>query len=89
MSTTRVSDLLDRLLDPLVQTLSSDTARAILSLEADENIHSRMEELAEKCTEGKLTPPEEEEYETYVRVSNLIAILKAKARLVLDQTVQS
>jgi hypothetical protein len=44
-----------------------------------------MDELAEKCNEGKLTPDEREEYETSIRFGNFIAILQAKARLLLKR----
>ena len=44
-----------------------------------------MEELAEKCGEGQLTPDERAEYEAYVQASTLIGILQAKARQVIAQ----
>jgi hypothetical protein len=44
-----------------------------------------VEELAEKCNEGQLTPDERAEYEAYVQASTVIGILQAKARRVLAQ----
>ena len=41
--------------------------------------------LACKCNEGELTPAERYEYERYVTAGNLIAILQAKARLLLTK----
>ena len=42
-----------------------------------------MDELAEKCNEGQLTPEEREEYETAVRFANYLAIIQAKSRRLL------
>jgi hypothetical protein len=42
-----------------------------------------MDELAQKCNEGRLTAEEREEYETSVRFANYLAILQAKARRLL------
>jgi hypothetical protein len=41
---------------------------------------ARIDKLARKCNEGKLTDAERSEYETYVYVIDFIAILQAKAR---------
>jgi uncharacterized protein YnzC (UPF0291/DUF896 family) len=46
----------------------------------------RIDTLADKCTEGQLTPEEREEYETYVQASRFIAILQAKARNLLSSS---
>ena len=39
---------------------------------------ARIDELADKCTEGELTHEERAEYETYVRAGTFISILQAK-----------
>lgn len=57
-------------------------------MEADSAAQARVTELAEKCNQGLLTPVEQKEYETYVHVGNLIAILQAKARLYLKRQTQ-
>jgi hypothetical protein len=75
--------VLDRLLDPISRCLTPDSARALVALRADAVAQARISELAEKCNEGQLTPGEQREYETYVHVGNVVAILQAKARLLL------
>ena len=80
------SSVLDRLLDPITRCLTPESARALVELRADAVAQARVAELAEKCNEGQLTPDERREYETYVHVGNVIAILQAKARLRLRQT---
>ena len=56
-----------------------------LGLKADVKTQARVDELARKCNEGELTPAERSEYERYVTVGNLIAILQAKSRLLLSK----
>lgn len=75
--------VLDRLLDPLSRCLTAEGARALVELRADAVAQARIAELATKCNEGQITPEERREYETYVHVGNVIAILQAKARLLL------
>src|SRR5205823_5574960 len=58
---------LDRLVEPLVRTLTPDVARSLIRLRADPELQARMDELAEKCNEGRLTAEEREEYETSIR----------------------
>ena len=55
----------------------------MIESQADPETQARVDELARKCNEGDLTPSERSEYERYVTVGNLVAILQAKARLVL------
>jgi hypothetical protein len=75
--------VLDRLLDPLSRCLTPESARTLVELRADAVAQARIAELAARCNEGQLTPEERREYETYVHVGNVIAILQAKARLLL------
>ena len=77
--------ILDRLLEPVSRSLNPASAKALAEMEADPVASERVSVLAEKCNEGTLTPGEKREYETYVYAGNLIAILKAKARLYLKQ----
>ena len=83
------TSVLDQLLDPVSRCFSPEGARALLEVRADARAQARVEELAEKCNGGQLTAEERREYETYVHVGNLIAILQAKARLFLKQQAAS
>ncbi len=75
------TSVLDRLLDPISRCLTAESARALATMEADPVAQARIEELAEKCNEGQISAEERQEYETYVHVGNVLAILQAKARL--------
>jgi hypothetical protein len=79
--------VLERLLDPATRCLTPESARALVALRADAVTQARIAELAERCNEGRLGTEDRREYETYVQVGNLIAILQAKARLLLRETM--
>jgi len=85
MSQTQQTQTLNRLLDPVARCLTPEAARQLVSLRADSELQKRMDALADKNTEGQLTPEEREEYETYVRAAHIIAILQAKARKILAE----
>jgi hypothetical protein len=72
--------VLDRLLDPVGRSLNADAARALVGIKADPETQARIDDLARKCNEGELTPAERIEYETYVTIAEIIAVLQAKAR---------
>ena len=71
---------LDRMLEPVSNCLTPEVARRLVQVRADPELQARIDDLADRCTEGTLTAEEKREYETYVRAGNLIAILQAKAR---------
>lgn len=77
--------LLERLLEPVSRSLNSEASKELMKLKADAKTQARVDELARKCNEGELTPSEKSEYERYVTVGNLVAILQAKARLILSR----
>jgi hypothetical protein len=79
----QVLQMLDRLLEPVGLALDGPAARKLLSLRADSQTQARMDELAERCTEGELTSDEQIECESLVSAAGMIAILQAKARKVL------
>ncbi len=79
----RHTTTLDRLVEPMVRTFTPEVARALIQLRADPELQAHMDELAEKCNDGRLTSEEREEYETSVRFANYLAIIQAKARRLL------
>ena len=83
MSRRNGTNVLERLLAPVTRSLNIEAARKLVRLKADARTQARVDELARKCNEGELTPHERAQYERYVTVGNLIAILQAKARILL------
>ena len=74
--------VLDELLDPIGRCLTPDVARRIAGLRASPQVQQKMDDFAEKSTEGTLTATERREYETCVRAIGFIGVLQAKARTV-------
>ena len=77
------SAVLDEMLEPVSRSFGLKTARALAALQVGKRTQARVDELVEKCNEGRLTPDERAEYEAYVQASTLIGILQAKARRIL------
>lgn len=75
---------LERLLSPLASSLDEPALRSLIGYRADASTQQRVDELAEKCNAGKLSSSEEEEYQTLVDASRVIAVLKAEAKKVLS-----
>jgi uncharacterized protein (UPF0147 family) len=71
---------LAKLLDPVVTCFTPEVARRVAELQIDPSVQRRIEELAEKCNEGTMTPEETAEYEAYVQAMDVIAVLQQQAR---------
>ena len=75
---------LARLLEPVGRCLTPEVAKALVELQADPSVQVRIDELADKCTEGALSAAERSEYEAYVHAIDFIAALQAQARGLLE-----
>ena len=84
MSEVATSIVIDSLLDGVIRCLDTESAQRLAELAVDDQLQERVDILAERANEGILTPEERSEYETFVDVSDLIAILRIKARRALD-----
>ena len=83
MTKTAKGRVLERLLEPVSSSLNEEAVRKLIGLKADRKAQARVTELARKCNEGELTAEERDEYKTYVMAGEFIAILQAKARILL------
>lgn len=83
MATGTEADIFSRIIDASNPTLSVDGARAILELNFSVQDHARIAELSERSDEGTLTDEERREYDGYVFVGDVLALMKSKARLSL------
>ena len=79
---TSYGTILDRVLAPLGPKLTVEMARALVSLQISEADQRRLDELADRNTEGQLTPEEREEYAAWVSACDLVGILQAKSQAV-------
>ena len=79
--------ILGRLLDPVASSLTPETAQQVVDFRADEQTQARIDELADRCNEGELTPEERREYDQYISAIDVVTVLQAKARSILEQHV--
>jgi len=75
--------ILARLIQTRQDDLSYDAANYLLSLRFDDHDVSRMNELSELARLGTLAKADEAELDSYIHVSNLLAVMQSKARLAL------
>lgn len=77
--------ILNRLVTSSINELTLSTAKLLLTIKFDDADIDRMNELGELAREGKLTPEQSNEIESYVRVGHFISILQSKARVTLKK----
>ena len=83
MSQNLATPVLELMLEPVTRSLNVDVAKKLVRLKADAKVQARVAKLARKCNEGELTPEEAAEYDRYIAFADFVAILQAKARLLL------
>jgi hypothetical protein len=74
------SNALDRVLTPLAGCLTPESAQRLLHFQLDAATRARIDELAAKSNDGRLSEGEHAEYLDYVDALDLIGILQVKAR---------
>jgi len=80
-----VLSYLDRLLDPMTDALTPESAAALVNLRTDPEVEARIGELRRKANEGTLTPAEDAEYKDFVEAVDIVSIMQAKARRFLSR----
>jgi hypothetical protein len=83
-TTLTVQQALDRLLDPIRDALTPEAAQAIVNLRADAATQSLLDDLAERHHESQLSAEELADYDALVHAINVISVLQAKARSVIQ-----
>ena len=83
------TNILDRFLDPVGSYLTPEVARRLIRFRADARTQKRLDELAEKNEDGKLTEAEREEYDTFISAIDFVTVLQSKARSILKSRVKS
>lgn len=83
MKSPKKPSALDRLVAPLADCLTPESARRIVALKPDPKVQKYVDDLASRHTEGRLTTEEQTEYGRYVSFASFIAILKSRARQIL------
>jgi hypothetical protein len=75
-----------RLLRSIEPALSTEVARAILTMKPPPEDVARMHELSAKARAGELSAAERVELDTYGEAGSVIGILQSQARMVLRKT---
>jgi hypothetical protein len=76
--------LLERMVEPIGRALTPVAATELLRVRADQETQRRIDELADKCNDGTLTADERAEYQEFVSLFNILTVLQARARTVLE-----
>jgi len=72
-----------RLMEARKNELSPEAAEYLLSITFPETDRKRLEQLAERSAAGTLTDEERAEYDSYLHIGNLLAVMQSKARVAL------
>ena len=84
MQPTSETGAFERGVRPIMEIMLPAKAEEIVEFRADPELQARIEELAEKSTEGQLTEAERAEYAGYVRANKFVAILQRQARQLVE-----
>ena len=79
------TEVLEELFDPVGECLTPEVASKLIAFRAPPRVQARIDQLADKCSDGALTPEQRSVYESYLRAINFIGVLEAKARRVLAE----
>lgn len=83
------SALLDEVLDPFTQCLDAASAQRVIEFGIAPQVQERVNELANRASEGSLTASERVDYEALINAADFIAILKLKAKRRLVSNARS
>jgi hypothetical protein len=73
-----------RLIESQPEEPTPEAARYLLRFRFTATDQSRMQDLADRSQEGILTEDEGREFDSYLNIGNLLAVMHSKARLVLE-----
>ncbi len=74
----------ESLLESAARCLDANSVRALGGLQLDQAARARLDALAEKANEGRLTPEEAREYDRFIELEDILATLRLKAERQLD-----
>ena len=77
---------IERLLTPLEDCLTLDTAQQIMTLRADADLQTEVDRLADKANAGSLTDDERTRYEEIIHFSQFVTLLQLRAREMVEAT---
>ncbi len=75
-----------RLIESQPEPLNPEAARYMLQVRFSEDDQLRLQELAERSQDGTLTEEEGREFDGYLHIGNLLAVMQSKARQALSNS---
>ncbi|MBI3878818.1 MAG: hypothetical protein HY301_01985 [Verrucomicrobia bacterium] len=81
--------LADKMLDLAADCFDAPTLNALARLRLNPKLTARVDRLAGRANEGELSPREREEYQAYIRTSEMLALIQLRARLKLGLPVST
>jgi hypothetical protein len=81
--TASTSSLADKMLDLAADCFDAPTLNALAGLRLNPKLAARVDRLADKSNEGELTAREREDYQAYIRTSEMLALIQLRARVKL------
>ena len=82
---TREAAIWARLIQAQRDEIAPQVAEYLLSIAFGESDRQRMEQLAERSEAGTLTTEERTEFDSYLHVGNLLAVMQSRARVALHR----
>jgi hypothetical protein len=79
------SNALYRMLVPVAECLTSESAQRLINLHLDDELQRRIDILAAKSSDGTISDAERSEYLEYVEAIDFIGILQSQARQILSR----
>ena len=79
------AEILETAVAPGKATLSPPVARAVLSIQFTDQQQLEVQKLLDKNNAGTITPRQKTKLQSYVRIGNLLNILKIKAQSSLEK----
>jgi hypothetical protein len=80
--------ILARIIQAEEGELTPGAAEYLLSIRFGEHDIARMNELSELARQGRLASQEQAELDSYIHVSNLLAVMQSKGRRALKRSTQ-
>lgn len=87
MATSPETAAFDRAVAPILRLVLPEREQTVIGFRPDSELQDRIEKLARKSTEGKLTDEERAEYAGYVRANKFVAVLRRQAQRLLTSSV--
>jgi len=75
--------ILARIIESDLDTITPDVARYLLSMRLPRRDEERANELSARARAGSLTPSDEQELDSYLRIGRLLAVMQSRARRLL------